>query len=127
MTLTNGNLTANRPAHGFISGLLVGGLTGAAVALLLAPSSGEKTRHRLQDKSIELRNQITHTAEDAKTRVEATVVEAKAKAEALEKQAEAFVLEEKERVVRAVEAARTAAQEAWVNDGHSKEAALPRS
>ena len=34
----------------FFSGFLIGGLVGAAVALLMAPQSGEETRTLIRDK-----------------------------------------------------------------------------
>jgi gas vesicle protein len=38
----------------FVAGFLIGGLVGAATALLLAPQSGEETRAAIRDRSIEL-------------------------------------------------------------------------
>jgi len=46
----------------FLVGLVVGGLIGAAVALLYAPQSGEETREAIRTKSIELRDQATEQA-----------------------------------------------------------------
>lgn len=40
----------------FFAGLVIGGLVGAALALLLAPQSGEETRAQLRDKSLELKD-----------------------------------------------------------------------
>ena len=40
----------------FLVGFVVGGLTGAVVALLFAPQSGDETRALIKDKSIELRD-----------------------------------------------------------------------
>ena len=37
----------------FFAGLVIGGLVGAALALLLAPQSGEETRAQIRDKSLE--------------------------------------------------------------------------
>ena len=37
----------------FFTGLVVGGLVGAAVALMLAPQSGEETRAQIRQRSIE--------------------------------------------------------------------------
>ena len=43
----------------FLVGFIVGGLTGAVVALLFAPQSGEETRALIKDKSIELRDKAS--------------------------------------------------------------------
>jgi gas vesicle protein len=73
----------------FLSGLIIGALVGAATALLLAPQSGEDTRMLIRDKSIELKNQATETAEEARARAEAAAVEARARADELAAQARA--------------------------------------
>lgn len=70
----------------FLVGFIVGGLTGAVVALLFAPQSGEETRALIKDKSIELRDKAQHTAEEALARAEATAQEARARADELAKQ-----------------------------------------
>jgi gas vesicle protein len=70
----------------FLVGFIVGGLTGAVVALLFAPQSGEETRALIKDKSIELRDKASHTAEEALARAEATAQEARARADELAKQ-----------------------------------------
>ena len=54
----------------FFIGLLVGVLSGAIAALLLAPQSGEETRLMIKDKSIELRDKAQETAEQAKARTD---------------------------------------------------------
>ena len=38
----------------FLSGMFIGGLIGAATALLVAPQSGEETRDTIRDKGVEL-------------------------------------------------------------------------
>lgn len=50
---------------GFLVGLLIGGLAGAAAMLLLAPQTGKKTRANIQKKSIQLRDQATKTVKGA--------------------------------------------------------------
>lgn len=70
----------------FLVGFIVGGLTGAVVALLFAPQSGEETRAMIKDKSIELRDKAQHTAEEALARAEAAAAEARARADELAKQ-----------------------------------------
>jgi gas vesicle protein len=67
----------------FLVGFVVGGLAGAVVALLFAPQSGEETRAMIKDKSIELRDRASQTAEEAIERAEKAAVEARARAEEL--------------------------------------------
>jgi gas vesicle protein len=73
----------------FLSGLIIGGLIGAAAALLLAPQSGEETRTIIRDKSIELKEKAVETAEEARHRAEEITAEARHKAEELAEQTRA--------------------------------------
>lgn len=62
---------SNRDGVGlFFIGLLVGALSGAIAALLLAPQSGEETRTMIKDKSIELRDKAQETADQAKAKTD---------------------------------------------------------
>jgi gas vesicle protein len=61
----------------FLVGFVVGGLTGAVVALLFAPQSGEETRTVIKEKGFELREKATQTAEEALARAEAAAADAK--------------------------------------------------
>jgi gas vesicle protein len=70
----------------FLVGFIVGGLTGAVVALLFAPQSGEETRALIKDKSIELRDKAQQSAEEALARAEQVAQEARARADELAKQ-----------------------------------------
>lgn len=94
----------------FLVGFVVGGLTGAVVALLFAPQSGEETRALIKDKSIELRDKAQMTAEEAYARAEAAAKEARIRAEELAHEAkvraEQLAAEVKERGKGAIEAVR---------------------
>jgi gas vesicle protein len=54
-------------------GFLLGALTGAVAALLMAPQSGLETRTMIKDKSIELRDKAQQTADQAKARTDEVV------------------------------------------------------
>jgi gas vesicle protein len=71
----------------FLVGFVVGGLTGAVVALLFAPQSGEETRALIKDKSIELRDKAQVSAEEALARAEQLAADARTRAEELTKEA----------------------------------------
>jgi gas vesicle protein len=73
----------------FIIGFAVGGLTGAAVALLFAPQSGVETRAMIHDKAIELKDKTTESLEDAYARAEQAAKEAKLRADELSQVARA--------------------------------------
>ncbi|MEW6093855.1 MAG: YtxH domain-containing protein [Chloroflexota bacterium] len=61
----------------FLIGFVVGGLTGAVVALLFAPQSGEETRAVIKEKSIELRDKAAQQAELVASKAEKFAEEAK--------------------------------------------------
>jgi gas vesicle protein len=73
----------------FLVGFIVGGLTGAVVALLFAPQSGEETRALIKDKSIELRDKAQVGAEEALARAEELAADARRRADELTKEARA--------------------------------------
>lgn len=54
----------------FVAGFILGGLVGAAMALLLAPSSGEETVAQLKDKSFELKERAADLSAEALKRME---------------------------------------------------------
>ncbi|HMU91570.1 MAG TPA: YtxH domain-containing protein [Anaerolineales bacterium] len=95
----------------FLVGFVVGGLTGAVVALLFAPQSGEETRALIKDKSIELRDKAQMSAEEAYARAEQLAADARARAEELSKEARAraaeLASEVRERGKGALEAVRS--------------------
>jgi gas vesicle protein len=94
----------------FLVGFVVGGLTGAVVALLFAPQTGEETRALIKDKSIELRDKAQLTAEEAYARAEQAAKDARHRAEELTHEARAraeqLASEVRERGKSAIEAVR---------------------
>jgi gas vesicle protein len=49
-------MASNNEGAAFFAGLIIGGLVGAALALLLAPQSGEETRAQIRDRSLEYKD-----------------------------------------------------------------------
>ena len=70
----------------FLVGFIVGWLSGAVVALLFAPQTGDETRALIRDKSIELRDKAQISAEEAIARAEAAAADARARADELARQ-----------------------------------------
>ncbi len=71
----------------FLVGFVIGGLTGAAVALLLSPQSGEETRTMIKEKAIELKDKAVDTYEDVAEKAEVFSADAKVKVTNLAKEA----------------------------------------
>lgn len=92
----------------FISGFVIGGLVGAAVALLLAPQSGEQTRTLIRDKSIEIKDQAGQSASEVRMRAEKLAQEAKVKAEDLQKRGQVVLDDQKSKLEKAVDAGKKA-------------------
>lgn len=97
----------------FLVGFIVGGVSGALAALLLAPQSGEETRTLIKDKTIELRDQATTTVEesiakaekaanDAVNKAETLLDQAKKKAEEVAEQGQVVLEESKAKVAKTV-------------------------
>ena len=91
---------------GFMAGMLMGGLAGAAVALVMAPQSGPQTRALIMDKSIEIKGQVDETVHHARSQAEGVVEDVKGKARQIENN---------------VQAATRAAQAAWREQENSPE------
>ncbi len=54
----------------FLTGIIIGGLVGATVGILLAPSSGEEMRSQLQERSMRLREDIKEVADARRAELE---------------------------------------------------------
>ncbi len=102
----------------FFFGFVIGALAGAAAALLMAPASGEETRHKLDEKRIELHGQAQKLAEEAKAQAQKLAEEAKSQASHVSKGAQGQVthLQERGRIVLSdsVKKAQQAVQDAQV-------------
>jgi gas vesicle protein len=54
----------------FFVGLLVGGLIGATVVILVTPASGEEIRGQIQERSIQLKDEIKAVADARRAELE---------------------------------------------------------
>ncbi|HEX9017018.1 MAG TPA: YtxH domain-containing protein [Chloroflexota bacterium] len=62
-------MSESEGGSGFVAGFVLGGIAGAALALLLAPRTGDENRGALRERTIELRVRAEEAA--ARARVEA--------------------------------------------------------
>jgi len=63
-------MSENNDFVSFLAGMVIGGLVGAAAAMLLAPQSGEETRALIRDKGIELKDKAVDVGQDMQLRAE---------------------------------------------------------
>lgn len=98
----------------FLAGIVVGGLTGAVAAILLAPQSGKETREQIRKKAAELRDQTTSSFEDVVSEVRSKAGQIKdevsEKAKDLKQQGEDVLVEQLDRVTAATETGKKAIQ-----------------
>jgi gas vesicle protein len=101
----------------FLVGFIIGGLTGAAVSLLLAPQSGTETRALIKEKAIEIGDKASETYEDTVARAEAAAAEARTRAdewakiarersEELQHRGQVVLEEQRSRITNVIETAR---------------------
>lgn len=104
-----------RGTKSMLTGFLVGGLVGAATALLFAPRSGEETRAEIRDKSIELRDRTTETVKDTVSQAKSKANELKEnvweKADELKQRGKEVVSQQLDRVSQTAETGKKKVQE----------------
>ena len=54
----------------FLSGAVMGGLVGAAVAIILAPSSGEDLRLQMKDRAQQIQEEVKTAADERRAELE---------------------------------------------------------
>jgi len=64
-------------AKSVFTGLVVGGVVGAATALLFAPRPGQELRSDIRDKAIDLRDRTTETVKDTVSQAKSRAYELK--------------------------------------------------
>ena len=106
---------ATHTAKPVLTGFLVGGIVGAATALLFAPRSGEETRAEIRNKAVELRDRTTETVNDtvaqARSRAQEIKNSVSEKAEELKQRGKHVVGQQLDRVSQAAEDGKKKVQE----------------
>lgn len=109
----------------FLAGFIIGGLVGAAAALILAPQSGEETRHQIVDRGRELRQASTERLDEYRAKTGDYLAETRGRIQDATTQAQErarIVLDQgKERVTQVVNRVRPDGQEE--NEGDAPAAA----
>jgi gas vesicle protein len=59
-----------RQIMNFITGMILGGLVGATVAILFAPASDEDLRYQIQERSIQIRDEVKAVADARRAELE---------------------------------------------------------
>ena len=96
---------------GFLSGLVIGGIVGAALAIVLAPQSGEETRDFIRGKAHEAKNRALDLAYDVKDRAVSMADELRSQADQLSQMSRQAYDSARSRFNDAVDAGRQAAQQ----------------
>jgi gas vesicle protein len=95
---------------GFFSGLLIGGMVGAALAIVLAPQTGEETRDFIRGKAHEAKNRAIDLAYDMKDRAATMADDLRAQADQLQEMSRQAYDSARTKINDAVDAGRQAAQ-----------------
>ncbi len=115
---TENQLIEKKESHGqaltLFTGMIVGGLVGAATILLMAPQAGKKTRAELQQGVEHLRDQTSEKMKETLTQVKSRAnqikVEMQIKAGDLQHQGQDLIVKQLDRVSQAAEAGKQALQ-----------------
>ncbi|HEY6040693.1 MAG TPA: YtxH domain-containing protein [Anaerolineae bacterium] len=93
----------------FLAGFLLGGIVGAAAALLFAPASGEETRETLRERGIELKSRANEMTADSQKRAAELTEQARKRATEAQERARLAVEDQRSRLQDAIEEGKTAA------------------
>ena len=83
----------------FFLGFLTGTLVGAAIAIILAPQSGEETREYLKDQAILVKDKASEVASGMRDKASEIAIEVKDKADRMKEKAVVIASEVKQSVV----------------------------
>lgn len=88
---------------GFLLGLLVGSMVGAAIAILMAPSSGEETRKFLKENAVDpAKSKVMDLADDFRAKAETVAKDLKERAGDLWEKSKKTVSEKKDSLLESL-------------------------
>jgi gas vesicle protein len=96
----------------FFAGLVIGGLIGAALALLLAPQSGEETRAQIRDRSLEYKDRAEEGLFEARQRATEVGHRAQVQVAALQEKGKEALEKGKQSAAEVIEKGKQSATEA---------------
>jgi gas vesicle protein len=106
---------ATRSGPSVVTGLLIGGLIGAGVALLMAPRSGEETRAEIRSKAMEYRDRtkdvVNETVSQARSKADEVKEGVLEKAEDLKRRGKQTASQQLDRMAQAAETGKSKVQE----------------
>jgi gas vesicle protein len=106
---------ATRSGMSVVTGLLIGGLIGAGVALLTAPRSGEDTRAEIRNKAMEYRDRtkdvVSETVSQAKSKAGDLKEGVMEKAEDLKRRGKQTAAQQLDHMAQAAETGKSKVQE----------------
>jgi gas vesicle protein len=106
---------ATRSGMSVVTGLLVGGLIGAGVALLMAPRSGEETRAEIRDKAMEYRDRtkdvVNETVSQARSKADELKEGVMEKADDLKRRGKQTAAQQLDHMAQAAETGKSKVQE----------------
>jgi len=94
----------------FLTGFLLGTVVGAAVALLLAPQSGEETVEQIRERGIELRGRAGELSDTGRKRAEELAADARKRAEEAQERGRLVLEEQRTRLHQAIDEGKQTAQ-----------------
>ena len=89
----------------FFAGLILGGLVGAAVAILLAPQSGEETRAQIRDKGLEFKDRAEEGVLEARQQAQKQISSLQDQVSVLQEQVSALQSKGKETLEKSKQSA----------------------
>ena len=106
---------ASRSGMSVVTGLLVGGLIGAGVALLMAPRSGDETRAEIRNKAMEYRDRtkdvVNETVSQARSKADELKEGVLEKAEDLKRRGKQTAAQQLDHMAQAAETGKSKVQE----------------